>query len=131
MAEAEEPPAEETYKPGRAAPIGRRAEKTMDQLLADAITALKYIGRTSEEVVAVMKALRDNSSVTALYEMQGGADGLTDEGLRQLSKVLRLNNSIIKVHISSDAISAEGIKYLADGLVQSNVHKLALWSKSV
>ena len=63
--------------------------QTMDKLLEShpEFTALKYVGRTSEEVTAVMNALRDNSSVTALYELEvlcccvfvysaGGAVGL-------------------------------------------------------
>eukprot|EP00658_Telonema_sp_P-2_P016242 TRINITY_DN1628_c0_g1_i4.p1 TRINITY_DN1628_c0_g1~~TRINITY_DN1628_c0_g1_i4.p1 ORF type:complete len:100 (-),score=33.75 TRINITY_DN1628_c0_g1_i4:57-356(-) len=56
---------------GRVAPISSRAERTMDALLADhpEFTALKFIGRTSEEVTAVTNALRDNSSITALYEI--------------------------------------------------------------
>ena len=46
--------------------------QTMDKLLEShpEFTALKYVGRTSEEVTAVMNALRDNSSVTALYELE-------------------------------------------------------------
>eukprot|EP00656_Telonema_subtile_P052988 TRINITY_DN7538_c0_g2_i1.p2 TRINITY_DN7538_c0_g2~~TRINITY_DN7538_c0_g2_i1.p2 ORF type:complete len:177 (+),score=37.14 TRINITY_DN7538_c0_g2_i1:84-614(+) len=119
---------------GRVAPISRRAEKTMDALLESdpEFTALKYVGRTSEEVVAVMKALRDNNSITALYDLEGGEGGLTDEGLRQLSKVLRLNTSISKLHIASDAITEEGLKCLADGLLAApSVVKLSLWSKSV
>lgn len=119
---------------GRVAPIGRKAEQTMDKLLEShpEFTALKYVGRTSEEVTAVMNALRDNSSVTALYELEGGDEGLTDEALRNLMKVLKLNNTMRKIHISSDAITAEGIKHLAEGISGSrSVYKLALWSRSV
>eukprot|EP00658_Telonema_sp_P-2_P016240 TRINITY_DN1628_c0_g1_i1.p1 TRINITY_DN1628_c0_g1~~TRINITY_DN1628_c0_g1_i1.p1 ORF type:complete len:186 (-),score=63.79 TRINITY_DN1628_c0_g1_i1:248-805(-) len=119
---------------GRVAPISSRAERTMDALLADhpEFTALKFIGRTSEEVTAVTNALRDNSSITALYEMQGGEHGVTDEGLRQLSKVLRLNSTITKLHIASDAISNEGLKWLSEGLLRSqSVIRLSLWSGSI
>merc|ERR1711998_164135 len=102
---------------GRVAPIGRRAELAMERLLDGhpEFTALKYLGRTSEEVCAVTKALRDNSSVTALYELDGEC-GIDDEAVRQLFKVLRLNTSVRKLHIASDEITNEGMKHMADGL---------------
>eukprot|EP00657_Telonema_sp_P-1_P007921 TRINITY_DN28311_c0_g1_i3.p1 TRINITY_DN28311_c0_g1~~TRINITY_DN28311_c0_g1_i3.p1 ORF type:complete len:177 (+),score=35.21 TRINITY_DN28311_c0_g1_i3:270-800(+) len=119
---------------GRAAPISLKAERTMDSLLESnpEFTALKFIGRTSEEVVAITKALRDNSSITALYEMEGGENGLTDEGLKQLGKVLQLNPSITKLHIASDAITHEGVSVFTGGLLKSSsVTKLSLWSRSI
>lgn len=127
---AQEANGSEQKQAGTATKISPQIEKLVDQLYESTWNnkALKYIGTGSEEVVAITKALRDNFSVTAVYDMRGDG-GIDDDACRHLSNALRVNDTVTKLSISSTSITDEGIKAIASLLQDGGckICRLSLW----
>jgi len=113
--------------------LSRRTERLIDQIYESTwnFKALRSLGGSSEEVVAITKALRDNFSITAVYDMRH-TDGVDDEACRSLASALRLNHTVTKLALDSDRITNEGIKHLASMLDHEDcaICKMSLWCSS-
>lgn len=79
---------------------------------------------------SLANALSYNKTLTCLKV--GGNNKISDKGIKFLAEVLKTNNTLREMDLSTNNFGIEGVKYLADMLEHNNtLRKVSLWATSI